>query len=76
MLNICLAKSSHTSCIASIDDDEELESIILAEHDTVGATCSEAAKRLRILADRFDALAKEAKPCHAETHKRLNAEDL
>jgi hypothetical protein len=71
-LTVCLSIVNHDAFGASIENDEEMESLNLAEGTNAKRTCAAAAKRLRDLADRFDALAREPEPCKVTTHKRIN----
>ena len=60
-------------CIETFDGSEIwLETGDLEDGHTAAEACQEAARQLRDAADRFDALAKEAKPTHINTHTRIN----
>ncbi len=71
-LTISLAKCNVAGFIACAEYDEEMESITLALGNNPKRTCAAAAKKLRNLADRFDALARDPEPCKVTTHKRIN----
>ena len=73
-VNIRLSGLNFTGIMAGIQDDEngyETELYRCDKHDPVKA-CQAAADRLRVLADRFDALAKEKEPLKASVQRRIN----
>ncbi|MBI2307545.1 MAG: hypothetical protein HYU78_09595 [Rhodocyclales bacterium] len=78
MLKIHLSKNlgsgGATACIANEHEDE----IYVAGGRTVSPkrACLNAAKRLREAAARFELLAKEGKPFHEDTHRKINARHL
>ena len=72
-LKISLAQYNDTGSSASVESDEG-GTLHVAEGMTYPAKrcCLSAAKKLRTLARRFEALAEEEKPYHGETHDRIN----
>jgi hypothetical protein len=64
-------------CVETFDGSELwLDTDELEEGATAADACRDAARQLREAADRFDALAKEAKPTAIKTHDRINAADM
>jgi len=78
MINVKLAGFCDSMFLATInsgiENEEDEAAFDLAESDTATEACAEAAKHLRELADKFDMLARDPKPCHADTHTRINNE--
>lgn len=72
-ITVSLAKCNVEGFMASVNYDDEMESLTVALGSNAKRTCTSAAKTLREMADRFDALAKEPEPCKVVTHERINA---
>lgn len=71
----CSRYNGPNAFCASIENEEDMESVTLSiEARSAKAACSEAAAKLRDLADRFDLLARERNPCHVDAHRRINEE--
>lgn len=74
IITVRLSVLNRSGFIASVENDDEMESLSIAEGNSAKRTCANAAKKLRELADRFDALGDESEPCKMTTHSRINAD--
>jgi len=78
MINVKLAGFCDSMFLATInsgiENEEDEAAFDLAESDTAAEACADASEQLRELANRFDALARDPKPCHVATHARINNE--